>query len=456
MSQGASQAANFFCYWFGVRAESDQNPERFKAEIKTNFEKVWINAAAKRFLSYQLTGEEIPNGSEADVIGEAQIHSVIDLYECCVQVSRICAAESRDASFPLYQLFIPFMERIGDSRVGKISFLMGNLAAAINFDAPDVSTELSFLQGKAPDKAGAPTPTEVFRFGSVGIVLEDRRPGIAKAVHEVEFVPERAEIARESLLQTALLFPRFNIGELCASIFSLTESPNPHGEHALRRRMFMASNSHDPSILSFLPAEISDFYGAFLTAELGLASDIIDYHKFDPAIGPNASVAEAPRLWWEFTVRARAKDYGGVARVLREARDGGTPSTRTVMWCEIEALLSAGLIFAAVDVVADLYRREPRLMNWLPYERLAARLDDMTVGRYVGSTNMALVTWLLAENFDRDFRSSLSYAVDQYLDDKRVTRPSELQADHASGLEELAFFLWTICTEDTLSLSLRA
>lgn len=451
--EGASVAANFYCYWFGVRSENDQNPGRYRTEIKTRIETFWTDANGKRFLAYQLAGEDVADGDEAEMLAQVQTHSVIDLYEFCVQLARVCAAEGRAASYPLYNYFLPFMSRIGDVRVDKISFLMGNLSAAIGFEAGALETDIALIE---EDECGLSVPTlhQVYQMSNLGIVPSCDLTAVARSVLDMQLAPDRLDAARERLLQQALFFPRFSIGEAATSIFLLSENPSPIAGEAQHRRRFMSHKAHDPSALAFLPPEVSVHYGEFLTSAVGLPRGVVEYCRFDSSALPTCRVSSRGDLWWKFASAMKARQNREVAALLQAERGEGLPATRMAMWCEIEAMLAAGEINRAVEVCADFYRRRPELVHWLPCERLAARLDDMTVGQYAGSTSMALVVWLLSEHYDRDFRSPLSYAVDNYLDEHNVARPSQLRAVDADDVAELVFFLWSICTEDTLSLSL--
>lgn len=452
-AEGASVAALFYSYWFGVRAEHDQSPGRFLSEIGGHIHRVWTDAAGKRFLTYQLAGRVIEGGDEAEMIVHAQTMSVIDLYETCVQLARVSAAEERPTSELLYRYVLPLMWEVGDRRAFKISYLMGYLPAADQFDAIDFASDAAVLTKKTPTTTLIPNFNQVRFAADIGSVFErGESGGLGGAIKDAQLEPEKLDVAFDRILRHAVLFPRFNVGEYSAAMAQIAGTPSPIENAAAHRRRFMASNEHDPSSLPYLPEPVAEHYSEVLRGVAGCPALVVEYHQFDGKV-PNG-LTENARIWWELSVAAAARDTAQVVHVLQVARGRELPGTRLATWTEIEALLSDGRINDAVDLVADLYRRDSRLLAWLPLSRIAARLDDSTVGRYSGSTNMALVTWLLAENFDRDFRSSVSYAVERYLDDRGLLRPSELEAAHAESAEELEFLLRAICTEDTLSLSL--
>lgn len=454
-SNGASVAGLFYSYWFGVRSENDENPSRFLSEIAGNIHRVRIDAAGKRFLNYQLTNRDIENGDEAEMLAQAQTLSVLDLYECLVHLARVSAAEGRPTASLLYQYVLPLMSEIGDIRVLKLSYLMGNLAAADNFDAVDFEFDKRLIDSGIEGLPTAGNLHQVHFASNLGFApkVDNVSEDLAASIADVQLRPEKLDTAREHILRHAVLFPRFNIGEFATAISRLSDTPSSLADAATQRRKFMANNDHDPTIIPYLPDPLVAHYTGVLTTSAGCPALVANFHRFDPSLQPSA-IENRSQTWWAMSVLARARDNLAMVEVLKAARSGGLPATRLATWCEIEGLLASGRINAAVDLVAELYRRDNGLLQWLPLERLAARLDDQTVGRYTGSTNMALAAWLLAENFDREFRSSLSYAVERFLDDSGVLRPSELQPSHVDDVDNLIFLLWAICTEDTLSLSL--
>ncbi len=455
-ADGASVAAIFYSYWFGVRSENDQNPSRFLSEIGGHIHRVWTDAAGKRFLTYLLAGRDIEDGDEAAILAQAQTLSVLDLYECVVHLARVSASESRPNAALLYQYVLPLMFEIGDVRVLKISYLMGNLAAAGEFDNSGFDFDQQMLDLGGTNLATARNLHHVHYAANLGVNPEcDEVPGeLGNSILDIQFRPSKLDAAREHILRHAVLFPRFSIGEFAAAISRLSETPSSISDAATQRRRFMTNNEHDPTILSYLPGPLISHYADVLVNTAGCPARVADYHRFDPTSPPSA-IDQAAEVWWEMSVLARAKNHVALASRLKTARSEELPSTRLATWCEIEGLLAAGMTDPAVDLVAEFYRRDHTILQWLPLDRLATRLDDQTVGRYSGSTNMALVAWLLAENHDRDFRSSLSYAVERFLDDRGLLRPSELTPSHVDELEELLFLLWAICTEETLSLSLE-
>ncbi len=451
---GASVAALFYSYWFGVRSENDQNPSRFLSEIAGDIHRVWTDAAGKRFLTYQLANKDIENGDEAEMLAQAQTLSVLDLYECVVHLARVSAAEGRATATLFYRYVLPFMFEIGDVRALKISYLMGNLSAADQFASVGFHFDEKLLSSGVANRPAARNLHQVHFASNLGLALkvENVSEDLAVSIADVQLRPDKLETAREHILRHAVLFPRFNIGEFAAAITKLSEIPHPRTDAAAQRRRFMANNDHDATVISYLPDPLVPHYLGILNSA-GCPSIVADYHMFD-AVNPPVNIGDPARSWWTISALARGRDNLGMVEELRSVRSAGLPSTRLATWCEIEGLLAAGRINAAVDLVAEFYRRDEGLLQWLPLGRLAARLDDQTVGRYSGSTNMALVTWLLAEHHDREFRSSVSYAVEQFLDDKGVARPSELEPRHVDDLDKLVFLLSTICTEETLSLSL--
>lgn len=454
-SAGASVAALFYSYWFGVRSENDQNPSRFLSEIAGHIHRVWTDAAGKRFLNYQLANRDIENGDEAEMLAQAQTLSVLDLYECVVHLARVSAAEGRPTAALLYRSVLPLMFEIGDIRALKISYLMGNLSAADDFSTTGFQFDEKLISSGIDGIPAAGNLHQAHFASNLGVApkVENVSADLANSVADIQLRPEKLDAAREHILRHAVLFPRFNIGEFATAITKLAEIPHPLSDAATQRRRFMANNDHDPTVIPYLPDPLGPHYGGLLTSSAGCPPVVVGYHSFDPLQPPSGIDANA-RAWWTISVLARAKDNLAMVEELSSVRSGELPATRLATWCEIEGLLAAGRINAAVDLVAEFYRRDNGFLQWLPLARLATRLDDQTVGRYSGSTNMALVTWLLAENHDREFRSSLSYAVERFLDDRGVLRPSELRPDHVDDLEKLVFLLSVICTEETLSLSL--
>ncbi len=454
-SGGASVAALFYSYWFGVRAENDQNPSRFLSEIAGHIHRVQADAAGKRFLDYQLAGRDIASGDEAEMLAQTQTHSVLDLYECVVHLARVSAAEGRPTAGLLYQHVLPLMSEIGDIRVLKISYLMGNVTAADSFESVDFAFDERLLAGDGEDLPAAKSLHQVYFASNLGIApaVENMADELSGSIADVQLHPGKLEAAREHILRHAVLLPRFNIGEFASAVSKLADTPSSLADSASERRRFMANNEHDATVVSYLPDPLVPHYANVLTSLGNCPTSVVDFHRYDRSYAP-AAMGKRATAWWTMSVLARAKDRLAMVDVLRAARSGRVPSTRLATWCEIEGMLASGRINSAVDLAAELYRRDGTLLQWLPLARLASRLDDQTVGRYSGSTNMALVTWLLAENFDREFRSSLSYAVESFLDECCVLRPSELQTHHVDDVAKLVFLLWAICTEDTLSLSL--
>lgn len=453
-SAGASVAALFYSYWFGVRSENDQNPRRFLSEIAGHIHRVRTDAAGKRFLNYQLASKDIEDGDEAEMLAQAQTLSVLDLYECAVHLTRVSAAEGRNIAPLLYRYVLPLMFELGDIRALKISYLMGNLSAANDFSAANFRFDEKLIASGIDDLPVASNLHQAHFASNLGVApeVENVSADLANSIADLQLRPERLDAARENILRHAVFFPRFNIGEFATAITMLAEIPHQLSDDATQRRRFMANNDHDPTVIPYLPDPLRPHYGSLLITA-GCPPAVVQYHCFDP-LQPLSDLDDDAGSWWTVSVLARAKDNIALVEELMSMRSGKLPATRLATWCEIEGLLAAGRINAAVDLVAEFYRRDNDFLHWLPLARLAARLDDQTVGRYSGSTNMALITWLLAENYDREFRSSLSYAVERFLDDKGVIRPSELGPDHVDDPDKLVFLLSSICTEETLSLSL--
>lgn len=346
------------------------------------------------------------------------------------------------------------MSRIGDQKVVKISYLIGYLEAAEAFSPVEWRFVENLIYGNHSEHGeGAPDINALYVASNVGLPTNCGKldPAVAKSIIDISVSPAVLDAAKQALLRNKLLFANFDIGEFSGALHEIAGDSPLHDNMYRERRRFLATDNHDPSIVAHLPAALRAHYRSTLIDQVGVSQRIVEFFSFDPSLPPTASVTQGAHTWWQLTSAGKNRDYLGIVRVADDAKESGQPLTKLAVTGKIVSLLQSAKVNEAVEAAASYYRMNHDLINWLPFRELASSLDDRTVGRYSGSTDMALVVWLLAENHNRDFKSPLSYAVERFLEGRGVERPSELDIKNEDQIE---LFLREICSEETLSLSL--
>lgn len=459
-AQSKSLAARFFGYWFGVRAERLSNPAGYLQEIDRKIPAIANDDIGAVYLSYQLKGRVEKEADQVAALSSLNLHSFVDQYECCVHLAKEASVGRWASSSIWYHSFLPLMKELADSRYPKIAVLFGAVEHLEDFDVRqptyrvDLPTE-NFASEDIEDLDDLYDAALAFALSNEESPSSDRT--IWAILQKMHLAGRDHFSALNELHKIALLYPRTSIGEWCDSVRNLdTARPlTETSKYGLRR--FLVGRKIDVEAVNCMHEPIKAAYADIVLrkvcgrreeqyANIAGSSSPIEFSG-DELSDPFIADAYLARF-------VHSRDSQTVGKVAAKIREIHGVTTKRAVQAELISLLKANQIDEAINLVAHLHYSDSALDSWIPWSSIAEQLDDATVSKYSANLHTSLVCWLLSERHDPAFQSSLTYAIEGYLESQGLVRPSELIVDRVKESVPLKSFLRDQCTIEALSLSL--
>lgn len=369
---------NFFAYWFGVRSEKTQNPERFKEDVVS---KVIQHSADKHtdiFLRYYLTAPKIEADTAASILSYKTTFSFVDLYEACVKFLQTLTASQDPKVEKFKKRILCIMSEASDLRHAKLSTYPPLLPSA-EAKPTSFQSELSTRIEKC------------------------------LSVPQEELAALCAELKRY-----AFCLDNTRFGSWCDATAECLEAPLKAGNHTYHELRYLNS-SHRENGQSLHQAQAVDD-----------ASDL-------------STVAAFYSNNYTFTEKDKTNLFHSLTQ------------THAITI----SLMQSQKVVNCCQLISDHYLRDKRIIHWLPLQHLHVALTDQTIGSHGGKIEVAIVAWLVMEHYRKDFRGSVQYAAELYLQQHGVAHPSELIIEKDSVSVKDIFFLDNICSDEILSESLE-
>ncbi|MBZ9775378.1 hypothetical protein [Mesorhizobium sp. CO1-1-8] len=456
----SSLAPRFFTYWLGVRSEEYQNPLLYADEMRTRVNQFEMSEQSKIFLRYHLFNDSVEDIFEADLIAAHTTHSILDQYECCVQLARTAAAEMRISSEFYYRSLLPFMQSIEDRRFQKLSFAFGHIGSVNDiisrtYAADQYALDRTRARPKELNDLEAALALRGNDFGSD--IPTNLDPVVYQSIRNISQPGQPFTDGHTALSRYALLYPNFEIGLWCKSLLATLDTASVEYRHSAYVLRFLATSAFEPFVAPHLPEPLTQPFLDSIQRRFEAGPVTAFYNAASSAPPSPSKIRHGSIAVHEAAlVSARnAKDLSLVYEYSSILRVRFSAATRETVQCEVLSLLALERITEAVEVASAIYRQSSELVVWLPLKQLASALNDSVVGREQPSLALAEVLWLLAENVDREFRSSVVYAIENYLECIGISQPSDMPIDDVRKDAALRDFLFLYCSRDVLALSLN-
>lgn len=222
---------------------------------------------------------------------------------------------------------------------------------------------------------------------------------------------------------------------------------------------FVHTKYFDPELLRYLPRQARDVYLKKILSEGG------------DSFGLRANVSLSNKDLATFQIR-EGDDNESIALMKAELAFSMQSYTHAIKICSIllqsnnvrmrriaarlvaSAMELNGELGALVDFVSYSCVRDNGIINMMPIQKCAQRLDKTVRRELAGKLSTPIVLSLYSKNFDDAYDKVLSYAYEDFLINKGVLRPSELNSSSFGlKLPELVYYLRFICVPEIMKVS---
>lgn len=443
-AEGASPATRYFSYWFGIRAERTTSPDKFVADVMSRLQLQPISNDLRIFLLYELVDAHEGEDDFGALLLNVSQNSIVDLYEYCVRSCRRAATERWSISNLIYSRLLPFIVSMRDHRAIKISYLFGDLEfgeGVLNqgFSSPgEIKSATSVSALPSPEERLLAVKYHHFNKEKW---IESHEGSTAEIIYDFDIVPSRFSQSVHALKKYNLTFPGTEFALWCSGVLSCIEGPSRLDGYLMR---FTGSLGANPHLSNHLHAELRPNFTSRIKTLKGC--------EHSPYAAALCVQLEREGALEEYIHEQRWAEAVEVAQSLVAEFN---VRTRLSVQAEIRGLINLGHISLALEAIVAIYWESDDCLAWVPWSELASMLSDDVVSDHAESTDVIIVTWLLAERFDESFRSATLYGLEEYLDSLGMDLPSMLASETIASSRDIKLILKRIATLDVLGMSMR-